>query len=80
MVPKVDEVFLDMVPGRAHLVKPVDKAFAFVQGRCLDVMGPLSELWKIIHKYKKKGSGTLDLDNMLDLTLKSVLLVGHHRQ
>ena len=39
-------------------------------------MGPLSELWKILHKYKKKGSGTFDLDTMLDLTLKSVLLVG----
>ena len=32
----MDEVFLDMVPGRAHLVTPEDKAFAFVQGmfRC----------------------------------------------
>ena len=76
VVPKVDEAFLDMVTGRAYLVKPADKAFAFVQGRCLDVMCPLSELWKNLHKYKKKGSGSFDLDTMLDLTLKSVLLVG----
>ena len=39
-------------------------------------MGPLSELRKMLHKYKKNGSGTFDLNDMLDPALKSVLLIG----
>ena len=73
VVPKADEAFVNLVPSR---VKPTDKALAYIQARSLDTMGPLSALWKIFHKFKKRGAGELDLDVLLDLPQKSVLLVG----
>ena len=73
IVPKADEAFVDLVPSR---VKPTDKTLAYIQARSLDTMGPLSSLVKILHKFKKKGGSELDLDGLLDLAHKSVLLVG----
>ena len=53
VVPKADEAFVDLVRSR---VKPTDKALAYIQARSLDTMGPLSSVWKILHKFKKRGA------------------------
>ena len=52
VVQKSYEAFVDLVPSR---MKPTDKALAYIHARSLDTMGPLSSLWKILHKLKKRG-------------------------
>ena len=37
-------------------------------------MGTRSLLWKILHTFKKRGAGELDLDVLLDLAQQSVLV------
>ena len=78
-IPTVDDYIPELFLARkADYGKHVDDTWQRVQGRVVDVMGPLSKLWSILDSVRadEGAAGEIDLFECLDLVEKAITILG----
>ena len=75
-IPETDQPMLDLIGFGAKELKAVDSSLTRVQKKVINIMGPLGTCWKKLHKLRKGDNAVYDLNTVLPLIEKSVLLVG----
>ena len=74
--PKLDLDITDLLPNESKTpIRMVDGGFRRVQGWLLRHLGPLAKLWSRLEA-AKKGSGKCDLNKIMRLAEKAVIMVG----
>ena len=78
-VPRVDDYILDIfTANHADYGKHVDDTWRKIQGRLIDVMGPLAKVWTMLDEARQDEGAAADLDlwEILDLIEKVMTLLG----
>ena len=76
-VPEVDEFIPNIFKTlKSSYGKPIDQNWQQVQAKVLNIMGPLSHLWRMLDRVKKGKGGPPDLQECLSLIEKIIVLVG----